>query len=43
MLSIVLEKMVDQLKRTLENIKDPEQPETNVETKIEDHSKHLKN
>tara|TARA_B100001540_G_scaffold314770_1_gene340436 strand:- start:249 stop:1292 length:1044 start_codon:yes stop_codon:yes gene_type:complete len=31
------------IKRTLENIKDPEQPETNVETKIEDHSKHLKN
>ena len=30
------------IKRTLENIKDPEQPETTVETKIEDHSKHLK-
>tara|TARA_Y100001970_G_scaffold285091_1_gene403902 strand:+ start:49 stop:1134 length:1086 start_codon:yes stop_codon:yes gene_type:complete len=31
------------IKRTLENIKDPEQPEAAVETEIEDHSKHLKN
>ncbi len=31
------------IKRTLENIKDPEQPEAAVETKTEDHSKHLKN
>ena len=31
------------IKRTLENIKDPEQPEAAVETETEDHSKHLKN
>ena len=31
------------IKRTLENMKDPEQAETSVSSGIEDHSKHLKN